>query len=519
MHLKKRIIRSAIIFSAITLIGYILIQTGWLGELLDLSWVRRSINIFLVLYAVNFLAVAGVLILDGKSPSKTLSWLLVIVFLPVLGLMLYLFFGFNYRKEKLFLKKEMGDIEQIENLKKEQLKSLQQKSDSLISQFGHTDMVRHSIALLLNNSRAIYSEKNHVDILLGGQAKMERLLQDLENARDHIHLEYYIIREETFGLAIKDMLMRKAREGVEVRVLYDDVGCWGLSAGYRLDIERAGGKIVPFRPVRFPVFTSQFNYRNHRKIVVVDGCIGYTGGMNINDAYVKGNPHPWRDTQLRIEGEAAKMLQATFILDWRFTTGEVLNEERYFPPVTVTEKTLIQIVASGPDMEFPGVMHAYFNALCAARHYAYIATPYFVPNQSMYTALQTAALSGVDVRLLIPEDCEIETINLTASSYLEGLMNAGVKVYLYQPSLLHCKIMLTDDVFASVGTANMDIRSFETNFEINAVLYDKKLAQELKRQFLDDLKCSRPLDLETFRQRGVPRKLLEGLARLWAPML
>ena len=517
--MKKRIIRSAIVFSVIALLGFVLIQTGWLGELLLLSWVRRSINIFMLLYLINFLAAAGVLILEDKSPSKTLSWLLVIIFLPVLGLMFYLFFGVNYRKEKVFLKKEIWDIEQIEQWKKEQLKSLQQKSDSLLSKFAQTDTVRHSIALLLNNSRAIYSEKNHVDIIQGGKAKMESLLRDLEKARDHIHLEYYIIREEIFGMALKKMLIRKAKQGVEVRVLYDDVGCWGLSSQYRRDIEKAGGKIVPFRPVRFPVFTSQFNYRNHRKIVVVDGNISYTGGMNINDAYLKGNPQPWRDTQLRIEGEATKMLQATFMLDWRFATGEVLDDLRYFPPVMLKEKTLMQIVASGPDMEFPGIMHAYFNALCMARDYAYITTPYFVPNQSMITALQTAALSGVDVRLLIPEDCEIETINLTAFSYLEGLMNAGVKVYLYQPSLLHCKILLSDDIFASVGTANLDIRSFETNFEVNAVLYDEKLTWELKQQFLEDLKKARQLNFETFRKRGVPRKLLEGLARLMAPML
>lgn len=517
--MKKKIIRSGIILSFITLLGYIIIQTGWLKEVLEIAWVRRSINFFLLLYLLNFLAATGVLLLEGKSPSKTLSWLLVIVFLPVLGLMLYLFFGINYRKEKTFSKKETGDIAQIEQWKKEQLKSLQEKSDTLLSKFGRNDTVRHSIALLLNNSRAIYSEKNRVEIILGGIAKRDRLLRDLENARDHIHLEYYIIRDDGFGRAVKNVLIRKAREGVEVRVLYDDVGSWNLKPGFRESISQAGGHITAFRPVRFPIFTSQFNYRNHRKIVVVDGKIGYTGGMNINDAYINGYPQPWRDTQLRIEGEAVKMLQATFMLDWRFTTGEELEQQRYFPPVEVEEKALMQIVASGPDTEFPGIMHAYFNALCTARNYAYIATPYFVPNQSMLTAMQTAALSGVDVRLLIPKDCEIETINLTAHSYLESLMEAGVKVYFYQPGFIHAKILITDDVFASVGSANMDIRSFETNFEINAVLYDERVTHELKEQFLDDLKKARLLDLEEFRQRSVRRKLLEGVARLVAPML
>lgn len=274
-------------------------------------------------------------------------------------------------------------------------------------------------------------------------------------------------------------------------------------------------------PVRFPRLANRINYRNHRKIAVIDGTIGYVGGLNVADRYLTGHPDlgAWRDTHLRIEGDAVKGLQLVFLTDWYFVSGQDIARQELFPSVEIDEQLPIQIVASGPDSDYAGILQGYFASIHLARKYLYISNAYLIPNESILTALKTAALSGVDIRILIPEQSDSKLAQWSTQSYLEELLQAGVRMYLYQAGFLHTKVLIADDVLSSVGTANWDHRSFEQNFEVNAFLYDRPTAETLKTQFLEDLQRARELSLEQFRQRPPWKKGISSLARLLSPLL
>lgn len=517
--MKRKLIQFGIFTSFTAFLLYWLKESSWFSLYIPTDNLPSFWSFFGVLYGMVILGVVGLLLLEHNRPTKTLAWLLVILFIPVLGLILYLFFGFNYRKEKLFGDKKVKKNLRIDTQRKEQLKDFNDETQGIVPETENMAFIQNNIKLLLNNSRTVYSRRNKLKILPGGDQKLAALLTDLDKAQQFIHLEYYIIKNGKFSEAIKENLVRQAQKGVEIRVLYDDVGSWNLSQDFCNSIQAVGGELAAFMPVRFPLFTSRFNYRNHRKMIIIDGEIAYTGGININDKYLSGKERNWRDTHLRLEGEVVKSLETIFMLDWHFATGECLDAAFYFPPTKIEVNTLLQVVASGPDTPYPGIMHAYFNAICTAKSFVYIATPYFVPNQSILTALKTTALSGVDIRLLIPSKGDSQTVNLTAQSYFEELMEAGVRIYRYLPAFIHCKVMIADETFGSVGTANMDIRSFETNFEVNTVIYDKKINAELKRQYVADLEESEEVELAVFKERPTRIKLAEGVARLLSPLL
>jgi cardiolipin synthase len=361
---------------------------------------------------------------------------------------------------------------------------------------------------------------NHVRVLINAEEKFDVLFSDLKKAKHHIHLEYYIFNDDVIGTELIDLLCKKAQEGVEVRFVYDDVGS-KISSKNKRRLTEAGVLHFPFMPVLFSGLTGKMNYRDHRKIIVIDGEIGYLGGINIADHYINsGKTDYWRDTHIRIDGEAVKPLQILFFTTWDFVQDEGIKlSASYFPEYRPNNRSGVQIISSGPDTDWPNIMEAIFAAITAARSYVYITTPYFIPNDEILAALQIAARSGVEVKLLIPYTSDSWISGSATNSYLQVMLEAGVEVYRYKRGFIHAKTMVLDDEVCSVGTANMDYRSFEINFEVNAFIYDKEISKQLRMQFLTDLEDAEVLSLDSWEKRPIGRKLIESLSKLLAPLL
>ncbi len=472
---------------------------------------------FSISYLITILFTTFVIILEDNNPIKTISWIIVVILLPVLGMILYLNFGRNFRKEKLFSRKGLTDYQSIKTFEPYQIENL---DHDLIRRNPKLYDKKHIMKLLLNNSKALLTQRNKIQILNNGELTFQSILEAIRSARDHIHLEYYIYEDDGIGNEIADILIEKARGGVEVRFIYDDVGSWGLGKKFISRLKEAGIEIYPFMPVRLPMFTHRINYRNHRKVLVVDGTTGYVGGINVADKYIHGEEEIgfWRDTHVKLEGDSVHSLQAVFLTDWYFVSQQSVNAPRYFPQHPVTEEHLVQITASGPDSDWASIMQAYFLAIGTADHHIYISTPYFIPNESILTALKTAALSGINVRILLPGRSDLSLHLWSSMSFVSGLLRAGVEIYTYQKGFNHGKILMVDGVFGSVGTANMDLRSFDKNFEVNALIYDEQAVSGLEKSFLEDLKHSKKLEPEEFRKRPFRLKIRESIARAVSPL-
>ncbi len=476
---------------------------------------------WLILDAVlllTILVMVVVIIMDNQDPIKTLSWILVLFLIPLGGIILYIYFGVNPKKRKMIIMKEMSDRMSLDRLIREQMILLNKK---IFIRNPKLTAKRHLMKLLLNNSKALITSLNTVRVLNNGRQTFGSIIFELENARHHIHMEFYIIDDDQIGNRIKEILMRKALAGCDVKLLYDDLGSWSLSRRYIRELTSSGVKVMNFMPVKTYVFANKLNFRLHRKIIVVDGKVGFVGGINIADRYLRGlGPNNrWRDTHLRLEGDSVRSLQAVFLLDWNFALNTSDYDSKYFPEHQVTKDLLVQIVASGPDSDWESIMQAYFAAIATALRYVYISTPYFLPNQSILTALKTAALSGIEVKLLLPERNDSWMVWRSSRSYLKELLEAGVHVYFYLKGFTHSKLMIVDDVFASVGTANMDIRSFNQDFEANALIYDEAVTRELKLDFEDDLESSKEIILDDWEKRPLWDKAQESVARMFSPLL
>lgn len=477
-------------------------------------------HIWTILIGLNYLlALIAIVIILFKNinPTKTLTYILVLVFFPFLGLLVYYFFGQEYRKNKIFNRKNVLNKSIIKKLSEEF--TLDDNDMAKFDEFLDDKM--KLVRLLYNSENTPLTRFNDVKILLNGKAKFESLFTDLNNAQHHIHLEYYILKDDNIGTELINILCDKANSGVKVRLSYDDVGS-KISAKGKRKLKESGVEFHAFMPVLFPGFTGKLNYRNHRKIVVIDGEIGYVGGINVSDNYVnyKNGTSFWRDTHLRIVGEAVKPLQVHFLMTWDFVSNSNLKiNEKLFPTSLVKKETAVQISASGPDTNWANIMEAIFVAINQAEDYVYITTPYFIPNDQIITALQVAAKSGIDVRLIIPKASDSWTAKYATNSYLEKLLVAQVKVYRYCNGFIHAKTIVVDDIFSSIGTANLDYRSFNINFEINALIYNAETSIELKNQFFDDLKDCEQLELESWRARSGFNKLKESYSRLWSPLL
>ncbi len=480
--------------------------------------VRISTRIITTFFTLSVIFIGLVIFFENRNPSKTASWLLVLGVFPILGFFLYILIGQNFRKKKLVKAKKFQNIRFLDNIVNNQLEAIDHK---MIFEGQSNDMNRRLINLMLNNARSPFTINNCSCVLQNGDETFNEIIQSLEEAKDHIHLEYFIIKDDEIGRKIQQILIERARAGVKVRLIYDGVGSWRLNGNYLNPLIQAGVEIASFFPATFPLLSSKINFRNHRKIIVIDGKTGFLGGLNIGDEYLGKNLKLgfWRDTHLKIEGEAVYMLQTIFLMDWYFITKEEFNELTFFPKLKRYGEQLIQINESGPDSDWQSIMQAYFYTITAAQERIYIITPYLVPGESIMTALKVGALSGVDVRIIVPGKPDHITVFWASVSNFKELLEAGVKIYQYQKGFIHAKTMVIDGTVASIGTANMDVRSFQYNFEVNAFLYDHQVAKKLERDFLNDLEDSKEITLEQYLKRPLINKFKESSARLISPLL
>ena len=468
-----------------------------------------------LLWIVIAIAVIHV-IMDNRQPAKTMAWALVIIFLPVVGLVFYLFFGLNHRKERLVSQRSVDQL-----TKRSMLGFVEQQNLRI------PERQKQLVDLFVNQSFSLPFKDNQVDIMTDGYAFFPELLRDIAKATHHIHIDMYIFEDDALGYLVADALIDKARQGVMVRVIVDDVGCWKVSHEFFEYMREEGIEVAAYLPVRFPSFTSKVNYRNHRKLIVIDGKVGYIGGMNIALRYVKGTgEQPWRDTMLRISGGAVYGLQRAFLIDWYFVDRTLITNRVYYPPLStlnsqlLTNNCLAQIVTSGPTNPYPEIMQGFLRVILAARRYVYIETPYFLPNEPVLFAIKTAARAGVDVRIICPRRSDARFTDWASRSYLREAFEAGVKVYLYQAGFLHSKLLVSDDSMVTCGSTNVDFRSFENNFEGNAFIYDEGVAIRMRNVFLRDQEQSVLLsDLPQRIHPSFKKRLWESLTRLLSPLL
>lgn len=468
--------------------------------------------ILLVIYLAITIGGIVAVLMDNKQPEKTMAWILVLCFMPIVGIIFYLFFGQNTRKEKVISERSMDLL-----MKRSMLEFAEQENLHIPRRN------RPLMKLFTNQNWALPFKDNEVSIFTDGYEFVSTLLYNIGQAQDHIHLDTYIIEDDPLGNLVADALIDKARQGVEVRLLYDDVGCWRVKDRFFNRMKAAGIQVYAFMPVRFPAFTGKVNYRNHRKLCVIDGKVGFIGGMNIALRYVKGTARQtWRDTHLCIRGGAVYAIQRAFLVDWYFVSRTLVTDRRYYPPVdkTIGNNCLIQIVTSSPVSPWPDIMQGYVRVLLQAHRYVYMESPYFLPTEPVLFAMRTAALSGVDVRLIVPRHGDAKLVEWASRSYLMEVIEAGVKVYLYEPGFNHSKILVSDDNLSSCGSTNIDFRSFENNFEANAFFFNEGMALRLKKVFLTDQAQSTLVDdVSYFIKRPFLQRLLESLVRLLSPLL
>jgi cardiolipin synthase len=476
-------------------------------------------HIWQIAITINYLLVASAIItilLKNINPSKTLAYILALALLPFIGLVVYYLFGREYYKTVIYKKKNVLNQTNIKKWRQALTTNLGLEN---IDDENNSDKLK-LIKILHTSQDAPLTKHNRVEILLNGEAKFKRLFHDIKEAKKTIHLEYYILVDDNLGTKLVNLLCEKAKQGVAVRLSYDYVGS-SISSKTKKKLSSSGVEFYAFMPVYFPKFTSKLNYRNHRKIAVIDGSVGYVGGINVSDNYVNNEPGIfWRDTHLRIEGEAVGSLQLHFLLNWDFVNDyDITIEDHFFPKNTVTNHTEVQIAASGPDTEEAHIMDVIFTAITNANKYVYITTPYFIPNDEIVFALQTAVKSGIEVKLLIPKESDSWIAKYATNSYIESLLEVGADVYFYTKGFVHAKMMIVDGVFTTIGTANMDYRSFNINFEINALVYDETTAQKALEAFTEDLNDSELVNYKRWKERSGLRKIQESLARLTAPLL
>ena len=510
--------------------------------------------LILLIYGIVIIGTMVAVLMDRRQPAKTMAWVLVLIFLPVVGIILYFFFGQNLRKERSISQHSLDQLTEhsmLEFMEQQDLK-LPEAYLPLINLFA-------------NQSLAFPFKGNKADIYTDGYQFFPALLADIARAVHHIHLTTYIIEDDSLGRLLSDALIQKAHEGVEIRLIFDDVGCWKVKNKFFERLRKEGIEVHSFMPVKFPAFTSKVNYRNHRKICIIDGHVGFIGGMNIALRYVKGNSRlAWRDTHLRIRGSAVSGLKRAFLVDWYFVNRTLITDRKYYKDSTLPDNlsdtalittegheesvfagsekepdvalvsgessvslwekqeqgALMQVVTSSPTSPWPDIEQGYVRILLEAKHYVFMETPYFLPTEPILFAMRTAALAGTDVRLMLPLHGDAKLVEWASRSYVMETIEAGVKVYFYQAGFNHSKLLVCDDALASVGSANIDFRSFENNFEANVFIYDEELALRLKKVFLaDQEECILLDDLTNLEHRPFLHRLWESLVRLLSPLL
>ena len=479
-----------------------------------------AVTTWTVIYIITLIFAIGVLLLDKGDPVKTLSWIVVMLIIPILGIVLYNFFGASFKEEG----RPKRDYDESRDLTKKYLDIIYNVlgySDHDLLAKSPSDISRKNIAYLTHDPGSVIFSNTHCSLLIDGPDTFDAIKAALRSAEDHIHMEYFIWTSDELGDEIKEILLEKAKSGIDIRILIDGIGSSDLSSSYINSLKSAGINIEVFRPMWKAVIDSYSNFRNHRKIVVVDGKVGFTGGINIDGKYIKGDPSlgKWHDTHVVIEGDAVMGLQMTFLIDWYFQTKEKFLDKRYFPHHSVVNNQLCHIVASGHQSEWDGIKQGYINSFYNAKKYLYIVTPYLSPNETLINGIKSAALSGIDTRLMIPSKGDSHITQSVTMSYAEILLDSGVRVFQYKDGFIHSKIMVSDDEVATVGSANLDIRSMDQNLEINVFSYEPNFIKEVRDSFDQDLKFSRELTKEYFNNFSWFKKFRMALYRLLAPLL
>jgi len=473
-------------------------------------------------YGIILLAACIRIIYDTRSSTKTLAYLLLAVFVPVAGMIFYFLLGVNYRKHQIYSKKLIMD-EKASRALNEMIISVTEKN--LLENEDVINDTRGIVRILLYDNLSPLTAGNRIALLINGEEKFPEVIKAIESARDHIHLEYYIYENDTIGNKIKDLLIRKAREGVKVRLIYDDFGSRSIRKQLVKELRNGGVEAFPFNRIRLPFFANRINYRNHRKIIVVDGTTGFTGGINISDRYINDprmdNRYFWRDTHIRIDGPGIIFLQNIFLCDWNFCSGQQIEpEKKHFNTSRQPGGNIyVQIAASGPDSPNSTIMLSILKAVSIAKEEILITTPYFIPGGSIIDSLKMALLGGVSVKLLVPGISDSRVVNAAARSYYGELLGAGAEIFLYRKGFVHSKIMVIDGSFAVVGSANMNHRSFNLDFEVNANIYSAEFAGRMKRMFLADIKDAEKIEYQQWQDRPLLVRLVERTARLLSPLL
>jgi cardiolipin synthase len=475
-----------------------------------------------IFYTLVVIASCLRIIYDTRATTKTLAYLMLAIFFPVGGIIIYFCIGTNYRKRKLYSKKIIIDVAMQERVQEQVYLESKKVWDTVPDEILKYQKLAQ---LLLNDGMSYLTGNNKVEILLNGEQKFPEVIRCLKAAKSHIHIEYYIFEDDAIGNTIKDILIAKAKEGLSVRLIYDDFGSRSIRRRVIGELREAGVEAYPFYKVLFIALANRLNYRNHRKIIVIDGSIGFTGGINVSDRYINGSGNTdqvfWRDTHVKITGTGIYHLQYLFICDWNFCTNATLNpKSSYFrEPKESPGNAVVQIAASGPDSDNPTILFSLIQAIGMAESEVLITTPYFIPGESLLDALVVAALSGVKVVLLVPEKGDSLMVAAAARSYYNEMMEAGVEIYQYQKGFIHAKTLVTDRQLSVIGTANMDNRSFELNFEVNCVIYDNDTAEEMTATFYHDLKDAKRIDAAAWAKRPLYKQLPEKLSRLFSPLL
>jgi Phosphatidylserine/phosphatidylglycerophosphate/cardiolipin synthases and related enzymes len=467
------------------------------------------LNIILALMVVGF---------ERRNPTATLSWVLLMLFLPGFGFLLYMFLGQDLRKERLFYIKE-GEEREIFTLVQQQEEYYH--NNQLVFNNPRMQEYRELVHLHLSN-QALYTQDNSIQIYQDGKELFRDLADAIKGAERYIHIEYYIIRNDNLGKSIVELLAEKARQGIEVKLLYDGMGCMHVPRKFFQPLIEAGGKTAVFFPPLLPYINLRINYRNHRKICLIDGFYGFTGGFNIGDEYLGISKEfgYWRDTHIQIKGSALDDLEMRFLLDWRYASKDnFIADPCYFPQRTPQGNTGIQIVSSGPDSKWSAIKNGYLKLISSARRNIYLQTPYFVPDDSILEGLRIAALSGIEVCLVIPGKPDHFFVHWASLSYVGELLEAGVRCFTYNRGFIHSKLIVVDGAVSTVGTANLDIRSFDLNFEVNAFIYDEELSREFERAFVKDLEDCTEITMEGYLGRSLSIRVKEAFCRLLSPLL
>lgn len=484
-----------------------------------MSW----LILFEILYVIVLVMVCLRIIYDTRSTTKTLAYLLFAIFVPVVGMVFYFFFGVNYRNKKMYSKKLFVN----EQISKQIRENIYHYSTQTFTENDAAVKKHKSLAyMLVKHTQSPLTANNGVKLLINGENKFPEVIKALKEAKHHIHLEYYIYENDEIGRQIEKILIDKARQGIKVRFIYDDFGSHSIRNNLVKRLINNGVNVFPFLKINFIFLANRLNYRNHRKIIIIDGQTAFVGGINVSDRYINhsnGNKYYWRDTHLRIDGPGVHYLQYLFLCDWNFCANEKLRpNELFFPRESTVAKCgdkVVQIVASGPDSETPTILFSVLKAINLASKEILITSPYFIPGESLTDALVIASLSGIRVKLLVPGVSDSLLVKTAEKSYYNDLLKAGVEIYLYNKGFVHAKTMVTDEKIAIVGTANMDYRSFDLNFEVNAIIYDNEIAKRLRTAFYEDISHSEKIDAVMWNSRSRFRQLLEKTVRLISPLL